>query len=160
MANISDWQILKSAEYGYIICDMPARTKMELDYLKRHAPLTQLSLFIMQHPAEFFSLCLKRLNAFILLSRNYYSTAHNIYLLAYAALFTIPFIANLFLFRKKIVNKPAFFLCFFIVAGFCCAVALQCDDYHNRFHHAIIPILLYGGAFFLVEKYGHINTKK
>ncbi|MBC7861324.1 MAG: hypothetical protein IAF38_00035 [Bacteroidia bacterium] len=159
MGNISDWQILKSAEYGYIICDIPAGARIDLTYLKDHSPFTQLALFLTQHPDAFFSLCFKRLQAFFLLNRSYYSKPHNIYLLFYAALFIIPLLLNLIFFLRRLPNRTLYNFCLFIVGGFSLAIALQCDDYHNRFHHTIVPVFLFSGVFLLLEKRAALTNK-
>lgn len=150
MRTIGDWQILLPAEYGYIICDIPSRAKINLQHLKQNAPLAQLVLFVVNYPAEFTGLCIKRLNAFFFLRRDYYSMPHNMYLLLYAVLFTIP-LAYIIV-RRKIMNKQVFYLSAFIVAAFALAIMLQCDDYNNRFHHAIIPVFLFSGVFMMLEK--------
>lgn len=152
MTTIGDWQILKPAEYGYIICDIPTRSKLELDYLKSHSPLMQLGYFVWEYPAEALRLTARRLQAFFLLSRSYYSKGHNLFLLFYAAVLTLPFLYSLFSAKRMFPDKPLFYLCLSIVLGFAFAIALQCDDYSNRFHHTIVPVFLFGGAFLLLEK--------
>ena len=152
MSTISDWQILKPAEFGYIICDIPSRSRLELVQLKHHLPLTQLGLFIIQYPGEFLRLCAIRLKAFYLLTRSYYTTAHNLYLLFYAAIFTLPFLCATWLRKGKSFSKPLSLLSLLVVFGFTMAIMLQCDDYHNRFHHAITPIFLFGGIFLIMER--------
>ena len=152
LGNIGDWEILKPAEYGYIICDIPSRAYMSLSPFKQHSPLLQLWLFVINYPSYFLQLTVDRLQAFFFLIRSYYSASHNLYLAAYAAIFLAPAVVNLFLYRKKIFTTATSLLSFLIVAAFSTAIMLQCDDYHNRFHHAIIPVFLYCGAFLLLEK--------
>lgn len=157
MTTIGDWQILKPAEFRYIICDIPSGTKLNLNHLKQYTPLSQLGHFIYEYPSTFLALSGKRLQAFYLLHRSYYGSAHNLYLLFYAALFTLPFLYAAFFLKKSSAIKPSFYLALFIISGFTVAIMLQCDDYHNRFHHSIVPVFLFGGLFLLQENWRRDN---
>ena len=159
LSTIGDWHALRPAEFGYIICDIPTRDKLALDHLKQYSPFTQIGLFVLQHPGEFIRLSVTRLEAFYLLKRGYYSTPHNLYLLFYAMVFALPLLYTIVM-RKKIVAKGLFAFSLFIITGFTLAVVLQCDDYHNRFHHTIVPVFLFGGVFLLLETFRSLNSPK
>ncbi|MEI6947049.1 hypothetical protein V9K67_07590 [Paraflavisolibacter sp. H34] len=149
LGNINDWQILKPAEYHYIICDLPTRGRHSLELLKDRSPLGQLAAYITAYPAEFLSLSARRLQAFFLLVRPYYSPAHNAYLALLGALFYLPLIGNLL--RGSRPRPPYAWLSALLIGSFALAVCLQCDDYHNRFLLTLVPVFLFCGLFQLFE---------
>lgn len=152
LGNISDWPILTSAENNEIICDMPVGDKMNLEAFKNKPPLAQLFSYIYAHPLHFGRLAVQRLFRFFFLVRPYYSLLHNAALIGLCFILYTPLLIGVFTFRKRFFSSTAVFLVSIILL-FCIAVALQCDDYHNRFHHAIIPVFLYCGIFGTFEEY-------
>jgi hypothetical protein len=152
LQHIQGWEILQPAEKGYIICDVPSTDAMDLGKFKNRAPLLQVSSYILQHPMHFAELAAKRLKAFLLLTREYYSNIHNLGLLLLAGILYIPFIANIFLGKLTIHQRPGWLLSIALVSFFSIAIMVQCDDYHNRFHHALIPVFLYAGIFRFLDK--------
>lgn len=158
LGNISDWQVLKPAEYHYIICDIPTGITLLPDTIKSQPPLSQLFLYIKSYPAQFLSLALKRLNAFFFLTRPYYSPLHNVYLVFFCATLYIPIFFYLCLIiTKKFNNIKGIYISLLIILFFSLAICLQCDDYHNRFHHALIPVFLFLGSFKFLDM---LNLKK
>jgi hypothetical protein len=151
LGNIKDWNILMPAEYNQVICDMPVGNTLNLHYLKSKPPVVQLLSYISIYPQKFGTLALQRLYFFFFLIRPYYSKFHNIYLCLLSLILYIPLAVNFILPKCKRMFSTALYPISVIVV-FCIAVSLQCDDYHNRFHHTIIPIFLYCGTFFLLEK--------
>jgi len=151
LGNISDWGILTSAENNEIICDVPVGSKLNLETLKSKPPLAQLYLYITTHPLHFFQLAFKRLYYFFVLARPYYTAFHNLFLYLIDLALYVPVLLSLPFAWKRHTNTTALFSVS-IIAIFCTAICLQCDDYHNRFHHAIIPVFLYCGLYGLFEK--------
>lgn len=148
LGNIRDWQVLKPAEYSFIICEMPTSEKLPLDSIKQGSPLVQLLKYIQSYPVHFLSLAYKRLIAFFLLHRSYYSPLHNASLIFYDFLLYTPILLNLF---GKQISSYLFYFSLSVILFFTLAVCLQCDDYHNRFHNSIIPIFLFFGLYRYLE---------
>jgi hypothetical protein len=150
LGNINDWEILKPAEYNNLICELPTSARMNLDHLKHQLPLNQLLSYLYYYPDEFLKVAVQRWKLFFLQTRDYYSFNHNLFRLALDAILYVPIILNIICFAKgickKIIVLPVVIIFFFFVA-----IGLQCDDYHNRFHNAIIPVFLYAGLFLLLE---------
>ena len=160
LGNIGDWKILTSAENNEIICDMPIGIKLNLDVLKNKPPVAQLFAYIRAYPLHFGKLAVERFRYFLLLTRPYYSQLHNLFLSFLCLVLYVPILLNVFWAGKNGSNiKPVAFPVAIILV-FCAAICLQCDDYHNRFHHAIIPVFLYCGVFFFIEKLPFDRTLK
>ncbi len=157
LGNISDWQILKPAEFNYVICDIPTGRTYISEYIKDKAPLTQLFLYITTYPSAFFSIALKRIQAFLFLTRDYYSILHNTALMIFSFILYLPILFNMLMYYAK-KKTSITVLSYSIVVLFCLAIILQCDDYHNRFHNTIIPVFLYLGLYGFLEESTFINT--
>jgi hypothetical protein len=138
----SDWSMKRALTENSIICDMPrATTNDKLDLSQHPNQLYQLFHFVTHNFSHFAGLALIRLRYFFVMTRSYYSTLHNLYLLVHlAALYGIILIGIRMLVRTF---PPALLL--FIgssVLLFAAAIALQCDDYHNRFALTLTPLYI------------------
>lgn len=151
LSTISDWSVLRPFAEGHIICDMPGSQSIDLSSIDKGTPLEQLWEYVTTYPGHLISLASKRLSAFFLLARPYYSSLHNAVLLLLVVLLYIPPILQLF--KTKTWSSLTYLSCA-IIAVFTITVALQCDDYHNRFHNTLIPVWLTVGLF------GQINGSK
>lgn len=151
LGNIRDWQILKPAEFNYIICDIPTDSKNDLQHLKDKTPIVQLVRYVIAYPTDFIRLVVERLAAFYLLVRSYYSKFHNLYLLFLCCILYVPIVINAFNNFKRKTYFKNLYLSSLILLMFTFAISLQCDDYHNRFHHTLIPVFAYCGLFYLLD---------
>lgn len=148
-----DLDMMKPNIEEHIICFvLTAQPAANLALAKDGGPLYQLVYYISNNPTHFIGLFVKRLWAFINLSRPYYSTAHN--LLLYAAMLPIYLFALLgFIKRKK---KSGHLYLLLLILVYAAAIALQCDDYHSRFVMVVVPYVLYlagVGVVGLVKKW-------
>jgi hypothetical protein len=143
LGTIGDWQVLRPAEKNYVICEMPEGMFKDLSQFKTSTPLEQIGSYIIHYPLHFINLASKRALAFFTLVRPYYSHFHNWALVGLCIVLYGPL-----LLRKMYLKweKNKIFACL-IICSFLFAVCFQCDDYHSRFHHAIIPIFLFIGLF-------------
>jgi len=159
LSTISDWEVLRPAQQGYIICDMPTGDSLTLDPAwKSQSPIRQLSSYIIGHPGHFIGLSLKKLEAFFLLHRSYYSSIHNLFLLLFCIILYLP----LFIYKsrreKEILQLRIFGISLILV--FAVAICLQCDDYHSRFINAIIPFIIFLGCFKFVDGWASSGKKR
>ncbi len=141
----SDWTIQKSFIEENLICDVPTiKAKKDLNIIESSNKLKVLWYYITHNFVHFIGLASARLKLFFLLVRNYYSTIHNIFLL----MVIIPVYLILIIGLKKIHTNINIGIKIFITTLFflfTISIAMQCDDYHNRFFLCLLPFL-----FFLV----------
>ena len=137
-----DWNMTRALTEESIICDMPRNiTGLQLDLSQSHNQLYRLFYYVTHNFAHFFELALERLKYFFLLVRNYYSFSHNLYLVVYLIVIYGSIIWGI----KKIVKSMPVSLSVFIFSSiilFAIVVALQCDDYHNRFFLTLMPFFM------------------
>jgi Dolichyl-phosphate-mannose-protein mannosyltransferase len=99
-----------------------------------------LLYYVLHNPVQFIRLAALKTLAFFGLSRSYYSTRHNIYLLLYFQCIHLAALAGIGYMIKR--HTPAFCLFFAFIALTWVAVMLTCDDWHNRFYLAISPFII------------------
>jgi hypothetical protein len=135
----SDWNLRKTIEEADIICNIPGPRSGENLNLSNHPnQLYQLLYYVTHNFSHFADLALIRLKFFYTMVRDYYSTFHNLYLILYL----IMIYGSILLGIKKIIRflPPALGLFIFsTIALFTITIALQCDDYHNRFFLTLMP---------------------
>jgi hypothetical protein len=148
LTSISDWKVLKPFEEGSVICAMPLNKISIIQLNQKENPFLQLFQFIKLYPKEFLILSLKKTKAFFLMTRDYYSTGHNLALVFLSFLFYIPLLFSLF--REKL-NVSILFSTL-IILFFYAAIVLQCDDYHNRFILTLVPVFIYAGFFRFIQR--------
>jgi len=136
-----DWTMEKSFLEGNIICDMPGTiNNTGLVISDSHNQLYRLFYYITHNFSHFANLDLTRLKYFFLNTRTYYSTLHNFYLLIYLiAVYSciIVGVKNI----RKVLSLPQIVFIITTVLFFAFTIALQCDDYHNRFFLTLFPLL-------------------
>ena len=136
-----DWNMQRAFLEENIICDMPvAVSNSHLEVSNHPNQLYRLFFYITHNFSHFLGLALTRLKYFFLLTRNYYSGMHNVYLLI-----NLVFIYGCIVIGIKTIGKifplPVLVFIFSSIFFFAMAVALQCDDYHNRFFLTLMPLL-------------------
>jgi hypothetical protein len=140
-----DWTVQRSFMEENLICDVPTvKQNTSLDVIQSTNQLKVLWYYITHNFIHFIGLAFARLKLFFLLVRNYYSTMHNAFLL----LIIIPMYLVLILGIKKINKNISSSLKVFLASCFllfAISIAMQCDDYHNRFFLCLLPFF-----FFLV----------
>ncbi|MEP6675115.1 MAG: hypothetical protein ABJA78_08165 [Ferruginibacter sp.] len=134
-----------------IICGIPTLNPPHQIALNgNHNSVAGLWYFITNYPRIFFPLAGRRLLTFAGIYRNYYSALHNIFACTY--FFTAYFLILLSL--KKLLStffaETMFILT--IILLYCAAVAVSCDEWHNRFILGLLPFLLLMSAAFFKKK--------
>jgi hypothetical protein len=134
-----DWTVQRSFNEENLICDIPTATiNPNLKLISDKSQLKVLLYYITHNFGHFWPLALKRLQLFFLNTRTYYSSFHNVYLLA--VLLTIYGVLAI---RCKSIwkniPKPLFWFITSLMVLFAGTIALQCDDYHNRFFMTLMP---------------------
>jgi len=142
-STIDDWYITKPFEQESIICNLPNNSisGTKLDLLSTSNPLLQLEYYISHNFSHFRHFAFLKLKYFFLMTRPYYSKAHNYFLLINCTfVYTLAFFG---IFRKSFFSNKGINL--FILTSilfYSMAIVLQCDDYHNRFILSIFPLFV------------------
>lgn len=134
----SDWNMQRAVTEGDIICDVPGTPAEGLRLTNNPNQLYRLFYYITHNVSHFAGLAFTRLRYFFFLVRPYYSFFHNAYLIA-SLLF---FYGCILLGIKRIVNLfPSALLSFIVLSIllFALTIAVQCDDFHNRFFLTLMP---------------------
>ena len=135
-----DWNMQRSFLEESIICDMPVNSENKnLDISQHPNQLYRLYYYISHNFSHFAGLALVRLKYFFLMTRNYYSNGHNLFLL----LVMLPVYTSIVVGMKNLVRTfhfPVVVFCLSSILFFALAIAFQCDDYHNRFILTLMPL--------------------
>ena len=134
-----DWNMQRAFMEESIICDVPVHTATNLDISNHPNQLYRLGYYITHNFSHFINLAATRLKYFFLMTRSYYSTAHNAYVLANMLVIYLCMIGGIRQMRK-IIPLPILVFSFSTILFFALAVAFQCDDYHNRFILTLMPL--------------------
>jgi hypothetical protein len=136
-----DTDITLSARQGCIVCGVVPETNAKLNLLQNGSPLQQLFYYINHNFSHFKKLSLERLEAFLFMTRPYYSFWHNVFLLVF--IIPVYILSALNIFSKKEKNyRPVFYFILASIITFSIAIMLQCDDFHNRFILSLFPFFL------------------
>ena len=125
-----------------IICGIPASTLHSNLVLSANTnPLYQLFFYITHNFSIFIQLAINRLRYFFFLVRDYYSTAHNAFVLS-----CVTIIYGIILVRIKritgVLSRSLLAFIFSAVFLFAIAIAFLCDDYHSRFFLTLMPLFI------------------
>ncbi len=134
-----DWNMKRALTEDSIICDMPrVRSARDLQLSQHPNQLYQLFYFVTHNFSHFAGLAVTRLRYFFVMTRDYYSSFHNLYLLVHLG---VLYGSILFGIRKLVRTFPPALLSFALasILLFAATIALQCDDYHNRFALTLMP---------------------
>jgi hypothetical protein len=140
--SVHDWTITQGFEEESIICDLPASPpyqKLNLD--KTGSPVYQLWYYLSHNFSHFLRFAGIKLQYFFLMTRDYYSSFHNyflllnvipVYLLAVCSFFT----------RKQYFSREIIVFITSTILIYAFTIVIQCDDYHNRFILSIYPLFV------------------
>jgi len=137
----SDWNMTRALTEDSIICDIPRNDSSgSLDLSNHPNQFYQLLYYVTHNFSHFAGLALVRLKYFFGMVRDYYSFSHNALLVGYLILFYGSIIVR---FRRIAGSLSRSILAFIFssIAVFAATIALQCDDYHNRFFLTLTPML-------------------
>ena len=148
-----DLDVLKPFVEEHIICFVPTKTvATDLDIVKTTSPVNDLFYYIIHNPIHFLRLTTLKLFSFFNLTRGYYSTAHNIFLLVFIVPVYLFSLIGIFLFIKT--KRDSYLFITSLLFLYPLAISLQCDDWHSRFTMVIFPYLI------LMSVYGFDKKRK
>lgn len=135
-----DWNMTRALTEESLICDMPrGDASSQLDLSHNPNQFYQLFYYVTHNFGHFSALALTRLRYFFGMTRTYYSTSHNAILVIYLAVFY----GSLLWGWKRLASVTSPGLRAFLFSAILCfaiTIALQCDDYHNRFFLTLTPL--------------------
>lgn len=134
----SDWNMQRALTEGDIICDVPGTPAEGLRLTNHPNQLYRLFYYVTHNVTHFAGLALTRLRYFFFMVRPYYSAFHNAYLLAYLFLLYGSVLAGIKQIATFFPNPLLSFMLLSILL-FALTIAVQCDDYHNRFFLTLMP---------------------
>jgi len=139
-STIPDWHITQAFEQESIICDLPTTTPSHTAiYLATGTtPVYQLFYYVTHNFAHFLHFTTVKLQYFFLMTRPYFSKAHNYYVLLNAMPLYLLALGSFFIKQVKFNRGVTLFLAT-IIAVYTVTIIFQCDDYHNRFILSIYP---------------------
>lgn len=158
--NGNDMDVLRPYIEEHIICFVPTKVDTaQIAVARTGSPVGDLSQYAIDYPANFFKMIGLRLLSFFDLSRSYYSTMNNLYLVVLMSLiytFALPG------FRKyrQIFGVASSYIGILLISH-PLLIGLQCDDWHSRFTMTIFPyiaMLAAGGITIAVERLQKAKT--
>ncbi|MBL7701260.1 MAG: hypothetical protein JNM14_03340 [Ferruginibacter sp.] len=148
-SSIHDWHITQAFEEESIICDLPAsQPYQKLDLVNTGSPLYQLWHYVTHNFSHFLQFAGLKIQYFFLMTRNYYSNTHNLFLLLNVIPLYVSAICSFFIRKHKFSKEITAFLAG-IILFYTLTIVFQCDDYHNRFLLSIYPLFVLLAARFL-----------
>jgi hypothetical protein len=133
-----DMDAMKPFIEEHIICFVPMRPEgAKLDIVKTASPVYDIFYYMVHNPAHFLRLMGLKLLSFFNMTRAYYSTLHNLFLIIFLVpvyLFSIPGIVCLI----KTSGNFMIFLCALLIL-YPLGATFQCDDWHSRFTMVVLP---------------------
>jgi len=145
-----------------IICGVPTLSQfIEIKTASNPNSLYGLFYYIVNNFEQFIRLTFIRSKAFWGLTRNYFSSGHNTFLMTYFyPLYILSLIAVFRYFKRE---KTSFLYCISIIGITWLTVILTCDDWHNRFFLSITPYIYILTAFAIhnlfYKKSGNVADK-
>lgn len=141
-STIHDWRITQAFEEESIICDLPAAEPYQkLDLSSTGSPVYQLWYYLIHNFSHFLMFAGIKLKYFFLMTRNYYSSAHNYFLLLNVIPVYLLVVYSFFIRKIHFGNGVNVFLASSILI-YAITIVFQCDDYHNRFILSIYPFFV------------------
>lgn len=141
-SSIHDWRITQGFEEESIICDLPAaQPYQKLDLSKTGSPVYQLWYYLTHNFSHFLRFAGIKIQYFFLMTRNYYSSTHNFFLLLNAIPVYLLALCSFFI-KKKYFGKGITVFLVSTILMYAVTIVFQCDDYHNRFILSIYPIFV------------------
>lgn len=140
--TIHDWRITQAFEEESIICDLPAAQPYQsLDLSATGSPVYQLWYYVTHNFSHFLRFAGIKIQYFFLMTRDYYSSLHNYFLLLNVIPVYLLAFCSFFLRRNDFKRGITVFICCTIII-YALAIIFQCDDYHNRFILSIYPLFV------------------
>lgn len=142
-SSIKDWTITQAFEQESIICDLPTTSpsRTKLDLASSGSPVYHLLYYVTNNFSHFVHFAGIKLQYFFLMTRPYYSKAHNYFLLFNTIPIYLLMIAGFFT-RQSKFNKRIIFFLLSIILIYTLVIIFQCDDYQNRFVLSIYPFFV------------------
>lgn len=134
-----------------IICGLPTvSTPHQISLPVDRNSIEGLLFIVAQYPGLFISLAVKRLGTFFGVSRDFYSTFHNIVLSVYFYTIYLVILSGL----RSLFSKHKAEFCFLItnISLMTLTVMLSCDEWSNRFIFSQLPFFLLLATISIVNK--------
>ena len=153
-ATIKDWSITQAFEEESIICDLPSSGPYAtLNLAKNGSQVYHLYYYVTHNFSHFLHFAGAKMQYFFLMKRDYYSPAHNYFLLINTISIYLLALAGLFIKPLK-TNKGIILFMAGSILLFAITIIFQCDDYNNRFILPLFPffvILAARGAGYFIS---------
>jgi len=138
-SSSADTPITLAVSQECIVCGIIPITHSSVNLSSQGTPLYQLYYYLANNFSHFLHFGMIKLKYFFMMTRSYYSIAHNIFLLIFIIPLYLLSIIRLFI---PTTNKAFYFFQLSTLLLLCFTIMLQCDDYHNRFILAIFPFFV------------------
>lgn len=137
------WTITQAFEQESVICDLPTTTPSfaKLDLAASGNPVYHLYYYLRHNFSHFLHFAGIKLQYFFLMTRPFYSKAHNYFLLLNTIPLYLLMIGSFFI-KKIQFNKAAAIFLISSIALYTLTIIIQCDDYQNRFILSIYPFFV------------------
>lgn len=130
-----------------IICDVPTLSyNVPIATIENGNSLTGLLYYVTHNFGQFSRLGLLKAKAFLGLTRNYYSTLHNMFLVFYFYSLYLLILAGIIKFNKKLPISFIYLISLVII--YVLSVVFSCDEWHNRFFLTLTPFLIISALYF------------
>ena len=140
--SIKDWSITQGFEQESIICDMPApQPYHKLELATEGSPVFHLWYYVSHNFSHFIHFAGVKLQYFFLMTRNYYSRGHNVFLLLNSIILYSLAIAGFFI-NKRYFSKGLMIFIMSSLLMYTLTIIFQCDDYQNRFILSVFPLFV------------------
>lgn len=149
-----DMDAMKPFIEEHIICFVPMKPEgTALDIVKTANPVNDLFYYIIHNPFHFVRLMFLKLLSFFNMTRPYYSTGHNLFLLLFFIPIYIMSIPGIYYLVKAFRNFSTYLLAMLVLYPL--GATFQCDDWHSRFAMVTFPyfiLLACIGVYGLLQK--------
>ncbi len=142
-STIKDWSITQAFEQESVICDLPTTTPSftKLNLATSGNPVYHLYYYLTHNFSHFLHFASLKLQYFFLMTRPFYSKAHNYFLLIDTITVYLLMIGSFFIKKIKFDKGLSIFL-ITSIALYTLTIIIQCDDYQNRFILSIYPFFV------------------
>ena len=142
-STIKDWSITQAFEQESVICDLPTTTPSftKLNLATSGNPVYHLYYYLTHNFSHFLHFAGMKLQYFFLMTRPFYSKAHNYFLLINTIIVYLLMIGSFFIKKIKFHKGAGVFL-ISSIALYTLTIIIQCDDYQNRFILSIYPFFV------------------
>ncbi|MEO6540298.1 MAG: hypothetical protein ABIN74_04880 [Ferruginibacter sp.] len=134
-----------------IICEVPTLPyEVNIKTTSNNNSLYGLFYYITHNFEQFSRLAWLKSKAFFGLTRTYYSTGHNIFIVCFFYPLYVFIILAIARFKRTIPLSFIYFISLTVI--FWLSVVFSCDEWHNRFFLALTPFLIIPALYLFTKK--------